>query len=263
MKNKVLVILGTSIMVGALMVGCNNNSVVPEANGGQTTVESISEQTVVAPEQDEQGTVQEEQKSEVADKGMMVGGWAACEDNNSKLMDDEQKIFDDAMSEMQGLDYQGLAVVATQVVSGTNRAYLAYGGEKDGDKGYAIIVIYTNLQGESVMNSLAKIDPTDLHVKEASNEKLMGGWEGVTSGKTWMLPAETAQASFEQLFKDGELRNPIALLNTQVVAGANYIAMSVDKQGNVYLTKWYRDLDGNAQLMEDGVLDMDYYTQNH
>ena len=80
-----------------------------------------------------------------------------------------------------------------------------------------------------------------------------------------MLPSENAQESFEKLFTadDDTMRNPIALLDTQVVAGVNYLAMSIDKQGNVYLSKWYRDLDGNAQILEDGVLDMDYYTQNH
>ena len=268
MKKKTIILAGAVVMISALLVGCNKNTVVPEANGGSGTEEKISEQTVITSGEDEQeseviDSENIEQGSEAADPGMMVGGWAVCEDNNSRLTDEEKEIFEDALSEMQGLDYEGLAVVATQVVSGTNRAYLAYGGEKDGAKGYAVIVVYSNLQGENVMNSLATIDPTDLHIQEPSNEKLMGGWEGVTSGKAWMLPSENAQDSFEQLFTEEEMRNPTALLNTQVVAGVNYLAMSVDKQGNVFLTKWYKDLNGNSQILEDGVLDMEYYTQNH
>ena len=256
MKKKVIILAGAVVMISALLMGCNKNTVVPEANGGQTAPETVVTDT--------EQTVQEPESVVAAEPEAMVGGWAVCEDNGSRLTDDEQKIFDEAMTEMQGLDYQGIAVIATQVVSGTNRAYLAYGGQKDQAKGFAVIVVYTNLQGESVMNSLAAIDPTDLHIKEATGEKLLGGWEGVTSGKAWMLPSENAQASFEKLFlTDDDMRNPIALLNTQVVSGVNYLAMDVDKQGNVYLSKWYNSLDDNAEVLEDGVLDMDYYTQNH
>ncbi len=261
MKNKVIAILGTAVLIGALLVGCNKNTVVTETNDVQEPSEVYS--AVITDDSGREDSEPEE--SEPVSKGMMTGGWAACADNNSKLTDEEQTIFDDALSEMQGLDYQGLAVIATQVVSGTNRAYLACGGAKGEEKGYAIIVVYSDLQGNNIMNSEAIIDPTDLHIKDASGENLLGGWKGIGTGKAWMLPSETAQESFEKLFTtdDDTMRNPIALLDTQVVAGANYLAMSIDKQGNVYLSKWYRDLDGNAQILEDGVLDMDYYTQNH
>ena len=203
-------------------------------------------------------TVQENQ-------GKMTGGWAACENNSSKLKDDEKVIFDDAVSQMDDLDYKGIAVIASQVVSGTNRAYLAYGGEKDGTKDYAIITVYTDLQGNNVVNSVTVINPTDLHIKDTSEGNLLGGWKGISSGKAWMLPSEEAQTSFDKLFSASQdsMRNPIALLDTQVVSGVNYLAISVDKAGNIYLSKWYKDLNGNAQILEDGVIDIAYYTQNH
>lgn len=255
MKKKVMVVLGVMVLAGSLLAGCGKSS------AAQETVTETAAQGA----KETEAAVQDEENTEPAVHGRMTGGWAACDSNNSKLTDEEQTIFDDALSKEAGLDYEGIAVIATQVVSGTNRAYLAYGGETGGAKDYAVIVVYSDLQGNNEMKSLAAIDPTDLHIKDASGEKLLGGWEGATTGKAWMLPSEEAQSSFDKLFStDPEnMRNPIALLDTQVVAGVNYLVISMDKEGNIYLSKWYRDLDGNAQIMEDGVIDLEYYTQNH
>lgn len=268
-KRKAIVIMGAIAMAGLLLIGCGKDigtqKTDPGANAREVQNQVVSDSEQRAESETAEGApIQEGSESRPASSGAMVGGWTPCESNNVKLTDEEQTIFDDALSKEGGLDYEGIAVIATQVVSGTNRAYLAYGGEKDGARDYAVIVVYSDLQGNHAVNSVAGIDPTDLHIKDAAGEHLLGGWEGATTGKAWMLPSEEAQSSFEELFctESENMRNPIALLDTQVVAGVNYVAISMDREGNIYLSKWYQDLDGHAQIMEDGVIDMEYYTQS-
>ena len=113
------------------------------------------------------------------------------------------------------------------------------------------------------MTSLVFIDPTDLQISNPDGDAL-GSWEVVTSGKPGMRPFEEAQITFEQVaFTSEVMLNPVGLLYTQVVAGTNYVAISTGSDGNLYLTKWYCDLDGNGTLLENGVVYWDAYTGNN
>ncbi len=79
----------------------------------------------------------------------MPGGWRETED---KAVTEETKAaFDKAMEGLLGVDYSPVAVIATQTVNGTNRAYLAEatvvypGAETE----YVIVTVHAGLDGSA------------------------------------------------------------------------------------------------------------------
>ena len=254
MKKRFLMIVGAAVLSAALLTGCtkNNNQPMSEYPSVEDLSPTITSEEVVS---------EEPVEADVP----VLGGWEVYADYNQVLSEDELTLFEDGTSDLGSLDLTPVKVLATQLVSGTNTAYLVYGGYKDStdSPSYGIAIIYTNLNGDNSMTSLVFIDPTDLQISNPAGDAL-GSWEVVTSGKPGMLPSEEAEASFEDVAVDNAevIQNPVALLYTQVVAGTNYVAVSTGSDGNLYLTKWYRDLQGNASIIENGVVYWDAYAGN-
>ena len=84
-------------------------------------------------------------------------------------------------------------VLATQVVAGTNYAFLARNEE-----GFAIVTVYRDLRGNASVTHIAPMDVTDIPVLEAPlPEGLVGGWAVWDTGKPPMLPTEEAEIAYE------------------------------------------------------------------
>ena len=257
MKKRILLIAGAALLSVVMLTGCTKNNVQPVSE--YPSVEAMS--PVITPEVESEVVSEEPVVEEVP----VLGGWEVYTEYKQVLSDEELKLFEDGTSDLAGLDLTPVKVLATQLVSGTNTAYLVYGGYKDSADAdsYGIAIIYSNLNGDNSMTSLVFIDPTDLQISNPDGDAL-GSWEVVTSGKPGMLPFEEAQITFEQVaFTSEVMLNPVGLLYTQVVAGTNYVAISNGSDGNLYLTKWYCDLDGNGTLLENGVVYWDAYTGNN
>ena len=209
--------------------------------------------------------VSELQSGEVEEGSeMILGGWEVNPNYTPVLSDEEIAIYDDGVTGLDGLSYDPVTVLATQVVSGTNYAFLVYGNETEqkaqgAQSSYAIAVVWQDTNGSSTLMNLTKINPADLHVKE-TGEDLVGSWTATDTGSVGMLPSEEAQTSFEDVTADlGKTFNPVILLGSQLVSGKNYAAISRGSDGQLYLSQWYRDLKGNAKMTVHGVLDWEYY----
>lgn len=255
MKKKTVLIISMALASALVFAGCNNTPSTSEVPS-----EPVITSEPAASSEPESAVPSIESVSE--EEIPLLGGWTAYDGNTAELSDEEKEIYDEATADIDNLNFEPIRVVATQLVSGLNRAYLVYGNYSDSNSlpVYAIAVVYSDLNNVNTLTTLAFIDPMDLHLTEATGEKLMGGWEGFTSGKAMMLPAEDVQSSFDNVTKDaGVTLNPLALLNTQVVAGMNYLVLSADKDGNLYLTKW-NSFNGEDKMLENGPMDMEYYT---
>ena len=84
-----------------------------------------------------------------------------------KLDEKTQKIFDEASEKLTGTTYYPLTVLATQVVSGTNYAVIAYGTPStkelvnDSTTGVYILTLYQDLKGTSEIVASSYIDLTE------------------------------------------------------------------------------------------------------
>ena len=210
----------------------------------------------------------EEQTAEVT---TLVGGWSINGDIAGKTITEEQAaIFQQAMGNLLGVDYEPVSVIGEQLVSGKNYAYLCKSTvvAPDAQGEWVVAVIYQDLEGNCSLTTVNPIDPVDLHVVEGEKGAVMGGWSIPESPEGVELPGDT-QAIFDtavqKLSEDGKnyVLAPQALLATQVVSGANYQVLcigSVDGGASqFYDMTIYKNASGDIEATSLDALDLDFY----
>ena len=196
----------------------------------------------------------QEETAEPELAGEAVGAWEVYKDAFGKnLTDDDTAHFEAAMEGLTGVGYTPVAVLARQVVSGENTAYLALGTTvtETPVTDFYVVVVYNNLQGGSEILSIKKIDLTDIKVtEEAPAADLLGGWTVQGSGRPGSLTEESEAALMTALANfTGMQIMPVSLLGTQVVSGMNfrYLMTGAPITGNeaeaekVYLAEVYME----------------------
>ena len=93
----------------------------------------------------------------------VCGGWADSEDG--VITDDAQKAFDKAMEtyDADGMLYTPVSLLSTQVVAGTNYAFLCNGQSADAESAaddvtYKVVV-YADLEGNASVTSVEEYTP--------------------------------------------------------------------------------------------------------
>ena len=200
--------------------------------------------------------------------GTLLGGWTVTVDMTSQLTDDEKAVFDQAIDGLVGAEYEPIAIIATQLVAGTNYAYLCMTTPvvPDAKPHWTIAVVYKDLQGNASLTNVADLELTDVKILEQTEDGMaVGAWKITEpSGKPVMLPSEEAQTAFEKATENyvGVGFKPIALLGTQLVSGTNYKVLcwgtlsSSDAATRLYIVDVYADLQGNAEITNVGQLDL-------
>ena len=228
--------------------------------------------SVVACQKKEETVVEEPETVETEtekEPEVVVGGWSVSESYNEYLSEEEKQNFESALEGLVGVSYKPVKVIATQLVSGTNYAYLAQGTTVTATPAtdYYVIVVYKNLEGKCELTSINKIDLANIETTEQQPENLMGSWKVEDTGKAMMLADENAQASFDKALEGltGVQYNPIALLGSQVVNGTNYKALCLGKTVTaeavvgLYVVEWNAATDGSASLLDIKNLNLEYY----
>lgn len=200
--------------------------------------------------------------------GAITGGWTIPEEYGTTFTDDELAIFDNAMGGLVGVDYKPVTVIATQVVAGTNRAYLCRGTlvTPEGGECWYVVTIYTNLEGKSEILDIKELDFVNpIFFTGEADGQMMGAWQ-IVKPNGYSIPTEAAEALSKATEGTvGYAYTPIALLGTQVVSGTNYRILAYgepvtpDAQGALHILEIYVSLDGNAEITSTGQLDITAY----
>ena len=199
-----------------------------------------------------------------------LGGWEVNTSFSGIMDENDTERFKKAMEGLVGANYEPVTVLADQVVSGKNYAYLAVGKTVTADprEFWAVVTVYEDLQGNVSIHAINEIDPVSPKVlSEAPESGLMGGWNVYQAGgKPVMLPNENANVAVESvMFADPNLTlKPVAMFASQLVSGNNYLVLM---RGNakdsdvttLYVTKIYRDLQGNAEVTDNQFFDLISY----
>ncbi|MBQ1467580.1 MAG: hypothetical protein IIZ27_03805 [Solobacterium sp.] len=201
----------------------------------------------------------------------IVGGWEIAEVAREDLAENERQNFEKAMETVLGEEYEPVCVIATQLVSGTNYAYLARGTTVTAEpvSNFCIIKIYEDLNGNVELKSIADISLGDIKTRQGTDDEILGGWQVKDSGRPGTLGSAEAQASFDKATADlvGVGYNPIQLIAKQIVNGTNYIALvrgrafGVDDTPELYIIEWYEDLDENSTVTDIKKFDLNYYVE--
>ncbi len=226
-----------------------------QPNAAQPAQEEKVEQSV------EETTEQKAEQKTAASTETLAGGWTANSEATVALSDEESQIFQKAAAAYTGTALEPVTVLATQVVAGTNYAYLcreSSGSEATATK-WAIAVVYNDLEGNAQITHVDSIELANVKTVNDSQgtTKMMGAWAVRDPSDAAFVPAEANEA-FAKASEGyvGVALTPIALLGTQVVAGTNYLVLcqgapvAQDAEQTLYLARVYADLNGNATFSE-------------
>ena len=90
--------------------------------------------------------------------GASLGGWTPAED--PAVTEERQAIFDKGMEGLLGVGYTPVAYLGSQVVAGTNHAFLCQATvvAPNAKPFWAIVYLYENPQGEVSILNIAEFD---------------------------------------------------------------------------------------------------------
>lgn len=215
------------------------------------------------------GCSKKEEESNKKAEINLTGGWEIMLASERNDMSEEVvNAFNEAKANYTSLNLDLVALLGSQVVSGTNYMYLAKGyqtGESD-KATYKIVVVYRNLEGKSTITKVSDFDFTNYTNvnKEASGEQLSGGWSAQSTGKPYDIPDDKIQSVFNEAVSTlaGMSFKPIAVLGKQLVSGTNYAILCFgaatvpDAIENVYLLTVYEDLEGTCEVVSHAYIDL-------
>lgn len=190
----------------------------------------------------------------------VAGGWESKELNEAADMDaDIREVFTKA-AEAAEKKLVPIALLGTQVVAGTNYAFLC---TEDGKA--KIAVIYEDLEKKAEITSIKDFDFVNYTSKDtaAPEGELAGGWTVGDAVKEQPL-SEEDEAVFEKALNryTGMGYAPLAMLGTQVVAGTNYAVLCKgapvvpDAAENIYVVTIYDGVDGKTEISGVACVDL-------
>ena len=172
-------------------------------------------------------------------KAPAVGGWTPVEDG--KMTDDAQSAFDKAMEGLIGVNYTPVALLGTQLVSGTNYCILCEASvvSPDAKPYYALVYLYQDLKGAAEVTNIVTLDMGDIaesgeiKASETAGEALLGGWT---------VDRESSV----------EVKGALLHLASQVVSGKNHCVLC---EGNE-LVFVYENAEGKTEVTQRVTIDL-------
>ncbi|MBQ1439205.1 MAG: hypothetical protein IIZ10_05910 [Solobacterium sp.] len=247
-----------AVLAGMMLVGCGQKKTEePTEAPAEPTAEATAEPTA-------------ETAAEPAENaGALLGGWTVNTEYNSIMADGDVARFKQALEGLTGVGYTPVTILATQVVNGTNYAYLATGTTVTAQPvdGWYVVVVNEKSVGEISLVNIKQIDVADIHTQDNADGAALGGWTVADTGAAGMLAGEDTMVAFEAAAEKllGVTLNPITVLGTQVVNGTNYAVLSLGKTStekpelSLYVTKYHAGTDGTVDEVENAVFDLAYY----
>ena len=94
----------------------------------------------------------------------LAGGWEPAEDRSSVVIPQEAKdVFDKAAGNLDGNELEPMALLGTQVVAGTNYAFLCFSTLQTEEtiNGIQVVTVYEDLHGNVEITNICTVDPAD------------------------------------------------------------------------------------------------------
>ena len=94
----------------------------------------------------------------------LAGGWQVAEDRSSVVIPQDAKdVFDKAVENLDGNELEPMALLGTQVVAGTNYAFLCFSTLQTEEtiNGIQVVTVYEDLDGNAEITNICTVDPAD------------------------------------------------------------------------------------------------------
>ena len=181
-----------------------------------------------------------------------VGSWEVSDSN--AMTDELKKYFEEAVSKLDGYNHTPVALLATQVVSGTNYCFLCTSTiqANNAAKEMKLAYIYVDLSGSA---TFLKDEVLMLPGVNESGDKV-GGWSYAESTEITDDIKKVMEKATETL--TGAVYEPVAYIGYQVVAGTNHAILckstpsvaDLNGASTYVLVYVYADLQGNCEITE-------------
>lgn len=245
------------------LTGCKQKEPAADVNtgnadtgaSGQGSAEVVDTDTHT----DDAGPVDELIEEE--DFGSMIsGGWNIGIASGSELPESIKEAFDKAMAGLDGVAYEPVAYMGSQVVAGMNHAILCKATPvvPKAVTSLKMVIIYADLNGGAEVTSVADFNVGDFNTGELNGDMpqamRMGGW-GVSPEEACELTEGAAEA-FEAAVEgyEGCRIEPLAVVGSQIVAGMNYAyvcrftTVSLNPASDLKVIIVYRNLGGESVI---------------
>lgn len=208
---KLLIFSLVAIMCCALFfTGCENAkepSANTESKETETKTENITEE----------------------DPENLSGGWSFAEEFNLPVIpEDAQAALDKALGELDGANYTAVAYLGSQVVAGTNYAFVCAVAPTVESPSVSLetVTVYCDLDGNASILSTEKIDISKYTENKDIDFSDMTGAFSVENAVGAALP-QSVKTAFSMATQDltGVKYKPLVCLGSQVVAGTNYAVL--------------------------------------
>ena len=178
------------------------------------------------------GKKEEPKESEIDEAPEAVaGGWTVNgEYGEAELPEEAKAAFDKALEGYTGVGFTPVAYLGSQVVAGTNYAFLCKSTVVTADPitNLKVVTVYNDLEGNATIKDVIDVNVADYTQGDGVTfnvDDAVGAYtfeNAVGCG----LDADV-QAKFDKAFEGmtGVGYTPLALLGTQVVAGINYAVL--------------------------------------
>ena len=163
-----IAVLGTQVVAGTnYLILCRSTPMVPTAESKWVLarlyagVDGTNEIKVV----DFDFASYRDAVSENVDQQELCGGWTVSNEiPEAQLAEDAKAAFDGAFAGFDGVGYQPIALLGTQVVAGTNYAFLAKSAvvSPDAISNLAVVFVYADLEGGYELLNAANVSLADI-----------------------------------------------------------------------------------------------------
>lgn len=102
----------------------------------------------------------------------LSGGWQIAEEGTSVSIPKEVKgVFDQAMESVDWAELEPMALLGSQVVAGTNYAFLCYSTQQTDEAahGIQVVTVYADMDGNADVKSIAPVEPADYNMLKADH----------------------------------------------------------------------------------------------
>ncbi|MGX8703734.1 MAG: hypothetical protein ACSW8H_04710, partial [bacterium] len=197
-----------------------------------------------------------------------TGGWTAYDKiEGTALTEQSEAIFKKAMESWNGLAMDPVALIARQVVGGTNYLYLAKVQKvpKNAKSGWYLVAVYDDPAGsvKVIGEKELAFDGALTTDEPQSAETLAGAWDYTDPANAVTLSEDIWNAFW--IASEGYAGvgfTPLAVIGTQTVAGTNYrivsqgITTTEEALPGLYEVTMYVDTEGKAKITDVKRIDI-------
>ncbi|MBR5337472.1 MAG: hypothetical protein IK152_05760 [Lachnospiraceae bacterium] len=184
------------------------------------------------------------------------GGWQLNLDGPTPVInDDALDAFYEATPNLMGADYSPIAILGTQVVAGTNYAFLCRQVVISANPvpKLCVVIVYEDLRGNAQITNVTDFDLGSYWGNDNTSQQsriAAGGWSLPDDFTTINLPRPVSSVFMALAAWDPGLQT-MAYLGSQVVAGTNYAVLCYDTDNGPAvpcIMYMYAPINGSPEL---------------